>query len=125
MSEKRESEVVQVVTLLHRSRALAKTNICSHWLVFLYRSETAEAPAWREVVPYGLLYGLRVYLVAAFPWTEEPVNYRIDRMSHVRVTGDDGHTAARFQPRAYAALFWRVSGRAARRDAALHPSSRR
>ncbi len=41
-------------------------------LAFHYRSEVAEAPAYREVVPYGLLYGHRIYLVAAFPWAEEP-----------------------------------------------------
>jgi predicted DNA-binding transcriptional regulator YafY len=36
-------------------------------LAFRYRSEIAEASAYREVVPYGMLYGYRGYLVAAFP----------------------------------------------------------
>jgi predicted DNA-binding transcriptional regulator YafY len=55
-------------------------------LAFSYRAEVAEAPAWREIVPYGLLYGHRVYLVAALPWATEPVNYRLDRMGDVRVS---------------------------------------
>jgi predicted DNA-binding transcriptional regulator YafY len=55
-------------------------------LAFSYRSEVAEAPANRELVPYGLPYGHRVYLAAAFPWKEEPVNYRLDRMSKLRVS---------------------------------------
>lgn len=59
-------------------------------LAFSYRSEIAEAPAWREVVPYGLLYGQRVYLVAAFPWDTEPVNYRLDRMSGLSVSETAG-----------------------------------
>jgi predicted DNA-binding transcriptional regulator YafY len=72
-------------------------------LAFHYRSEVAEAPAYREVVPYGLLYGHRVYLVAAFPWAEEPVNYRLDRMSDVRVSDAIGVRPREFSLDAYAA----------------------
>lgn len=72
-------------------------------LAFHYRSEVAEAPAYREVVPYGLLYGHRIYLVAAFPWAEEPVNYRLDRMNEVRVTEATGTRPAAFNLDAYAA----------------------
>ena len=72
-------------------------------LTFLYRSEGAEAPAYREVVPYGLLYGHRVYLVAAFPWADEPVNYRLDRMSEVRVSDAIGTRPRDFNLDAYAA----------------------
>jgi predicted DNA-binding transcriptional regulator YafY len=77
--------------------------LTSHRLAFSYCSETAEALAYREVVPYGLLYGLRVYLVAAFPWAEEPVNYRLDRMSDVRVTEATGTRPRDFNLYAYAA----------------------
>jgi predicted DNA-binding transcriptional regulator YafY len=72
-------------------------------LAFQYRSEIAEAPANREVVPYGLLYGHRVYLVAAFPWAEEPVNYRFDRMSELHVTEATGTRPREFNLDAYAA----------------------
>ncbi len=72
-------------------------------LAFLYRAESAEASAYREVVPYGLLYGHRVYLVAALPWTEEPVNYRLDRMSDVRVSDATGTRPRDFNLDAYAA----------------------
>lgn len=72
-------------------------------LAFNYRSEVADAPAYREVVPYGLLYGTRVYLVAAFPGAEEPVNYRLDRMSDVRVTEATGIRPADFSLDTYSA----------------------
>lgn len=72
-------------------------------LTFLYRSESAEAPAYREVVPYGLLYGHRVYLVAAFPWTDKPVNYRLDRMSDVRLSETTSTRPRDFNLDAYAA----------------------
>jgi predicted DNA-binding transcriptional regulator YafY len=72
-------------------------------LCFSYRAEGAEAPTSREVVPYGLLYGHRVYLVAAFPWEQAPVNYRLDRMSNVRVTEETGVRPRDFNLDAYAA----------------------
>ena len=56
-----------------------------------------------QVVHCGLLYGHRVYLVAAFPRTDEPVNYRLDRMSDVRVSGATGTRPHGFNLDAYAA----------------------
>ena len=35
--------------------------------------------------------GHRIYLVAAFPWETEPVNYRLDRMNDLRVSENAGH----------------------------------
>ena len=72
-------------------------------LAFQYRSEVAEVPAQREVVPYGILFGHRVYLVAAFPWSDEPVNYRLDRMTDLHVTGTPTCRPADFDLSAYAA----------------------
>ena len=72
-------------------------------IAFHYRSEIAEAPAYREVVPYGLLYGHRVYLVAAFPWADEPVNYRLDRMNAVRVSDATGTRPRDFNLSTYSA----------------------
>jgi predicted DNA-binding transcriptional regulator YafY len=77
--------------------------LTGHHLAFRYRSEIAEAPAYREVVPYGLLYGHRVYLVAAFPWADDPVTYRIGRMADVRVSDVTGTRPRDFNIDAYAA----------------------
>ena len=55
-----------------------------------YRAEGVEEPTSRAGCALGLLYGHRVYLVAAFSRTDEPVNYRLDRMSDVRVSGATG-----------------------------------
>lgn len=72
-------------------------------LAFRYKADGAKSPAYREVVPYGLLYGHRAYLVAAFPWEIEPVNYRLDRMTALRVTDEAGARPPAFSLDAYAA----------------------
>ncbi len=72
-------------------------------LTFSYRSEIAKTAAFREVVPYGLLYGQRIYLVAAFPWETEPVNYRLDRMNDLRVSESVGTRPRDFDLDSYAA----------------------
>ena len=54
-------------------------------------------------MPYGLLYGHRVYLAAAFPWREEPANYRLDRMSELRVSDSVGTRPRDFDLDSYAA----------------------
>jgi predicted DNA-binding transcriptional regulator YafY len=83
--------------------AIREALLTGRRLAFSYRSEAAEAAAYREVVPYGLLYGHRVYLVAAFPWADEPVNYRLDRMTDVRVRDATGTRPRGFNLDAYAA----------------------
>lgn len=82
--------------------------LTGHRLAFLYRSESAEASASREVVPYGLLYGHRAYLVAALPWAKEPVNYRLDRMTDVCVSEATGSRPRDFNLDAYAACSFGV-----------------
>jgi predicted DNA-binding transcriptional regulator YafY len=77
-------------------------------LAFFYRSEAAESAAFREVVPYGILYGHRVYLVAAFPWAEEPVNYRLDRVRDLRVSEAIGTRPGDFDLESYATLSFGV-----------------
>jgi predicted DNA-binding transcriptional regulator YafY len=72
-------------------------------LAFAYRAEGVATPAYREVVPYGLLYGQRVYLVAAIPWEQQPVNYRLDRMADLRVSDTAGARPRDFDLDAYAA----------------------
>ncbi len=77
--------------------------LTGHRLAFLYRAESAAAPAPRDVVPYGLLYGHRVYLVGAFPSERHPVNYRLDRMADVHVSEAVGVRPPDFNLDAYAA----------------------
>jgi predicted DNA-binding transcriptional regulator YafY len=72
-------------------------------IVFQYRSEVADAPAYREVIPYGLLFGYRAYLVAAFPWDQDPVNYRLDRMADLSVSETAGMRPPGFDLDAYSA----------------------
>jgi predicted DNA-binding transcriptional regulator YafY len=83
--------------------AIREALLAGRRLTFSYRSEGAVEPTFREVVPYGLLYGHRVYLVAAFPWADEPVNYRLDRMSDVRVSDATGTRRRDFNIDAYTA----------------------
>ncbi len=83
--------------------AIREALLAGRRLAFSYRSEGAAAPAYREVVPYGVLYGQRIYLVAAFPWEQEPVNYRLDRMSEVRVSDETGSRPREFNLDTYAA----------------------
>jgi len=77
-------------------------------VAFQYRSEIADTPAYREVIPYGLLFGHRAYLVAAFPWEQEPVNYRLDRMTDLCVTKTAGTRPRSFDLDAYSALSFGV-----------------
>jgi predicted DNA-binding transcriptional regulator YafY len=77
-------------------------------LAFSYRSEAAASAAYREVVPYGILYGHRVYLVASFPWAEKPVNYRLDRVRDLRVNEAIGTRPSDFDLDSYAALSFGV-----------------
>jgi predicted DNA-binding transcriptional regulator YafY len=72
-------------------------------LAFRYRAEGAQAPAYREVIPYGLLYGHRIHLVGAYPWEPEPANYRLDRMTDVHVSDNAGARPHGFDLAAYAA----------------------
>ncbi len=83
--------------------AIREALLTGRRLAFSYRSEIAEAPAFREVVPYGLLDGHRVYLVAALPWADVPVNYRLDRMSDVGVSDATGTRPRDFNLDTYAA----------------------
>lgn len=62
---------------------------------FDYKAERAEHPAWRRVVPHGLVHGLVTYLVGAIPGHAHPaVMYRLDRMRAVSVSDTPGSVAA-------------------------------
>lgn len=54
---------------------------------FDYRTEERSAPAWRRVIPYGLVHGAVTYLLGKMPGREDaPVYYRLDRMTEVRAS---------------------------------------
>lgn len=59
---------------------------------FDYFAADAEEPAWRRVVPYGLIHGPVTYLIAQFPGREDgdPVTFRLDRMTDPRVSDVSG-----------------------------------
>ncbi len=60
-------------------------------LEFDYRADAAAEPRWRRVVPYGLVHGSIAYLIGKMPGRDEqPVFYRLDRMSDVRASNQLG-----------------------------------
>ena len=66
--------------------------LASHCVDFDYLPEGAEAPAWRRVIPYGLVHGPITYLVGKMPDREDPPYlFRLDRMSDVRETDIVGY----------------------------------
>lgn len=61
-------------------------------LEFDYRADAESEPRWRRVIPYGLVHGAIAYLVGKMPGRdEEPVFYRLDRMSDVRASNQLGY----------------------------------
>lgn len=58
---------------------------------FDYATENAASPAWRRVVAFGLLHGPTTYLIGRMPGREEePVFFRVDRMSAARISERSG-----------------------------------
>ncbi len=58
-------------------------------LEFDYLADGAAAPKWRRVAPYGLIHGPVTYLIGKMPG-KDPVHYRLDRMSNVKL-GNEPH----------------------------------
>lgn len=60
-------------------------------LEFDYRAESATKPAWRRVIPFGLIHGSVPYLVGQMPDRDEPpIMFRLDRMTEVRSSNQLG-----------------------------------
>ena len=58
---------------------------------FDYRAEGAGGPKWRRVIPFGLIHGSVTYLIGKLACRNlDPVPYRLDRMSAVRVSEESG-----------------------------------
>ncbi len=70
---------------------------------FYYRTEEQGPARWRKVVPYGLLFGPRYYLIARVGNRNAPVLFRLDRIHDVEVLSESGAPPADFDLGAYAA----------------------
>ncbi len=70
---------------------------------FRYGEDGDAKLRWRKVIPYGLLFGPRHYLVARVKSKPEPVLFRLDRMRDVEVTSEPGGPPDDFDLEAYAA----------------------
>jgi predicted DNA-binding transcriptional regulator YafY len=75
---------------------------------FNYGGDDGEPPRWRKVVPYGLLFGPRYYLVASVKSRPGPVLFRLDMIHGVKVTDETGSPPEMFNLKAYAELSFGV-----------------
>lgn len=69
---------------------------------FLYGEESDAALRWRKVIPYGLLFAPRYYLVARVKSKPEPVLFRLDRIHDLEVSNESGAPPESFNLEAYA-----------------------
>ena len=69
---------------------------------FNYGGDDGEPPKWRKVVPYGLLFGPRYYLVASVKSCPGAVLFRLDMIHDVKVTDEPGAPPEDFDLKAYA-----------------------
>jgi len=69
---------------------------------FLYGEDADAALRWRKVIPYGLLFAPRFYLVARVKSKPAPVLFRLDRIHDLEVTGEPGAPPEGFDLDAYA-----------------------
>jgi predicted DNA-binding transcriptional regulator YafY len=70
---------------------------------FLYGEGSDAALRWRKVVPYGLLFAPRFYLVARIKSKAQPVLFRLDRMHDLELTDEPGAPPEGFNLESYAA----------------------
>ena len=68
---------------------------------FAYRGGSTPG-RWRQVTPFGLLFGRSNYLVASEAAEGEPRNWRLDLIEGVEVLGKPGHRPEDFSLQAYA-----------------------
>lgn len=60
-------------------------------LEFDYQADGLDQAEWRRVNPYGLIHGATSYLVAAMPkGPDQPVLWRLDRMSNLNASDSAG-----------------------------------
>lgn len=82
--------------------ALRQALLAGDIVRFNYGGDDGEPPRWRKVVPYGLLFGPRYYLVAGIRNRRGAVLYRLDRIHNVKVTDEPGAPPSDFDLKVYA-----------------------
>ena len=80
------------ITVSHETLAQVQGAIMAGSCVeFDYLRDGATDAQWRRVIPVGLIHGAVTYLIGKLPDSEhEPVPYRLDRMSTVRMSNQPG-----------------------------------
>jgi predicted DNA-binding transcriptional regulator YafY len=68
----------------------------------MVKFDYGSPPRWRKVVPYGLLFGPRAYLVARVKRRAAPVLFRLDAIHALEVLDEPGVQPPDFDLRAYA-----------------------
>src|SRR5208337_3131133 len=74
----------------------------------MVKIDYASPPRWRKVVPYGLLFGPRTYLVARTKTQAEPVLFRLDPMHGLEILDEPGAPPPGFDLKAFAELSFGV-----------------
>ena len=69
---------------------------------FRYGGDRGDASRWRKVIPYGLLFGPRYYLVANIRSKPAPALFRLDRIQELEVTDEPGIPPEQFNLENYA-----------------------
>ncbi len=82
--------------------ALREALLAGRVVRFNYGGDDGEPPRWRKVVPYGLLFGPRYYLVASVKSRPGAVLFRLDMIHDVKVTDEPGAPPEDFDLKAYA-----------------------
>ena len=82
---------------------LREALLAGHVVRFDYGSDEEAPPRWRKVVPYGLLFGPRYYLVAGIKSRRGAALYRLDSIHNLVVTDEPGAPPEDFDLKAYAA----------------------
>jgi predicted DNA-binding transcriptional regulator YafY len=68
----------------------------------MVKFEYRNPPRWRTVVPYGLLFGPRAYLIASVKSRAAPVLFRLDAIHRLEVFDEPGAPPPDFDLRRYA-----------------------
>lgn len=65
--------------------------LCGRCVEFDYATDERPEPRWRRVIPYGLVHGPLTYLLGKMPGRDDqPVYFRLDRMSEAMVSDTIG-----------------------------------
>lgn len=82
--------------------ALREALLAGKVVRFDYGSDEGNPPRWRKVIPYGLLFGPRYYVVAGIKNRRGAALYRLDCIHNLVVTEEPGVPPSDFDLRAYA-----------------------